>query len=289
MRILVSGSTGYVGKRLINQLIKSDSNAIGLAGNTKVSSLGNSLRLSDFEEGIKKFCPEVVVNLAANVSKEFDKKSIEEILVANVAFPQRLALSALDAGCTRFINVSTYSIFADDGTYRPETYYAASKKANEDLLEYFHQNTKMKVLNLVFYDIYGPDQPHGRLLPKLVAAMKDGEEFHLSPGEQEINLLFVDDAVSGIISAIQNPDVFSLEFSSKFCLYSADTVKVKMLSSLITEALGFKSETIYYDAPYRHNQIMNFSPKNEMLPNWQPQTELKTGLVKSFGSKMDKL
>jgi nucleoside-diphosphate-sugar epimerase len=285
MRIIVSGSSGYVGSQLIQELQKYEFEVIGISRNSISDSKITNFNISNFYEGIKDFRPDVIINLAANVSKSFNKESITELIEANIKFPQLVATAAAESGCSKFINITTYSTFADNGSYSPETYYAATKKASEDLLEFFHQNTSMKILHLVFYDIYGPEQPHKRFLPDLVEAMKHSKEFHMSPGDQEINFLYIEDAVKGLISAATNQEFKWSKSALTYSLFSKHTVKLKKLPKLIAETLGYDPNKIVYDLPYRHNQIMNFSPRFEKLPNWEPEVSLRTGLLKSFSSQ----
>ena len=83
--------------------------------------------------------------------------------------------------------------------YRPVNLYAATKQAFEDVLAYYADAQGIAAVTLELYDTYGPGDPRRKLIRILFEAARSGEPIQLSPGEQVIELLHVDDAVPRIV------------------------------------------------------------------------------------------
>lgn len=275
MRILVSGGTGYVGAALVQRLIKRGDDVAVLSRHANENADQVSRVLYTGLDDLAKFCaawqPEAVVHLAANLRKDIEFTSVDALAVANVILPLHLASAANGSGARKFVNISTFSTSFDGRTYSPQTLYAATKKACEDLLTYYHQSEELKVCTLCFYDVYGPKQPHDRFLNSLIKSVVHGSTFSMSPGEQEICFLHLDDAVDSIIHALETPDCFADPSQNTYSVFGPNVYRLGELPQEISRILSKPYVDVVHDKPYRKNEIMKFAPIHPLLPGWTPK------------------
>jgi UDP-glucose 4-epimerase len=274
MRILVSGGTGYVGAALVRRLVeRGDTVAVlsrGHAADTDDVTRVPYTTLDDLAEFCNDWRPEAVVHLAASLRKDIEFSSVSALAAANVILPLHLASAANASGANKYINISTFSSSVDGRTYSPQTLYAATKKACEDLLTYYHQSEALKVCTLCFYDVYGPKQPHDRFLNSLIKAVIQGQPFSMSPGKQEICFLHVEDAIESIVYALETPSCFENPAENIYSVFGPSVYQLGELPQAIAKLLSKPDVTLVHDKPYRKNEIMKFSPRHPLLPGWKP-------------------
>jgi len=222
-----------------------------------------------------------VLNFAANVSKEQDPATASELVVANSLLCGVLG-SHLQNQATKLIHIGTYSHKSDKKEYEPQTFYAATKKAGEDFLEYFSSDSPASTTVLHLYDVYGPAQPHKRLINQLVSDIKQGNEILLSPGEQEFTPVFVEDIEELVRQVVIEWSSDDFKQFQKFDVYGPETFKVKELPFVVASALGrtLAEEKVIHSRGYRPREIMKFNPCHELPPYRGKWTRLSAGIQK---------
>lgn len=145
-RILITGSEGNIGKRLIPYLKNKNHSVMRLDirqrfGNDYV--LCDILNLSDAEERIRAFSPDTVIHLAAMVSRITCEASPHIAVSTNIIGTVNMAMLAKRIGA-KFVNISTSEVYGnqdcllDEGVEpRPNNYYGLTKYLAEKNLEYF--------------------------------------------------------------------------------------------------------------------------------------------------------
>lgn len=280
--VLITGAQGYVGSQLIRELSKTDYRLITLLhkspkGDFKYPHI-NNYDFENLDAFIDQYRPDVIINLAANISKGISPTEIDDIITSNIIMPSRLITVANKFKIKSFINISTYSTSSDSKIYAPQTFYAASKMACENILDYFHQSEFTKVINLIFYDIYGPNQGHDRFLNQLFDAIMNSKEFRMSAGEQEFSPLHVSDAVQAIIHSVERFDEILNVGENKYCVFGPEIFILRELPLILAHILNKPLPKIYFDRPYRKNEIMKFLPRHKLLPGWRPAMTFEMGI-----------
>jgi UDP-glucuronate 4-epimerase len=295
MRVFIAGITGYVGTAL-QLALKADGHKVygcgrpspngavdvkeysvheRQIGDTSLNDLGDLFRELEITH---------VINLAASLRKDDTSPALHELLKANVEFAANIAQAATANDFIRFIQASTYSTSVDGETYTPQTFYAATKKAAEDLTIYFSYARGLDLVILNFYDIYGPSQPHVRLINALGNALIDSIDIELSEGVQEFCPLFVDDAVAAIIHALKVEGVSTTSFEH-WSVFGPEVMLVRDVPDRIATSLGlaWRPNQVTFSKPMREREIIKFSPLREALPGWQATTKFDVGIRETFG------
>ena len=104
-------------------------------------------------------------------------------------------------GCKYFINTSTYWQHYKNYN-QPICLYAATKKAFEDIIEYYCIDGGIKAISLKLHDVYGYDDHRGKLLNTLIKNGDSEKVFNLTKGEQKLYMVFIDDVIDAYIEAL---------------------------------------------------------------------------------------
>jgi nucleoside-diphosphate-sugar epimerase len=175
MKILVTGSDGFVGKNLLQKAISLNYSVCATSRFTqKLPSGVATIGLGSIDENtnwrhVLNGC-EVVVHLAARVHVLNDHvaDSLAEFRRVNVNATLNLARQAVDAGVRRFVFISSIGVngaetfgipFAEDDIPFPHSEYAISKYEAEQCLINLSARTGLEVVIVRPPLIYGPNAP----------------------------------------------------------------------------------------------------------------------------------
>ena len=302
MRIFVTGATGFIGSNLIKALARQTNHAPCIL--RKMSST------FEFEKDIKSGCemfemdanadniyqiiqsarPDMIIHLASLTQRGDRKGQIDQLIQSNILFPTKLLEAMVGSGVKHFINTGTsWEHFNGCEDYDPVDLYASTKKAFEDILQYYVNAHNINALTIKLFDTYGPND----LRPKLFSFFKNAnnqEPTDLSPGEQYLDLLYIDDVTSAYIKAI---DYLTLRkhgnLESVFIGYG-QSYQLKEIVSMYENISGTPLNIRWGGRAYREREVMraqaNIKESREKL-NWKPKVDLREGLSKllSFDDK----
>lgn len=226
VRVLVSGSSGFVGSHLVRRLIEAGHEVTGfdIAEPRRPVDGWRDVRGDIRDEAavraaIAQARPEVVFHLAAQVSVSVSMREPRLDIETNVLGTTLLARAAADAGAARFVNTASGGamfgqpavIPATDATpFEPRSVYGASKVAAELYLRIVEAETGMSVASVRPANIYGPWQdPHGEagVIAIFVQRMLRNEEVTVfAPGTDTRDYVYVSDVVEAMVLAAEAPE-----------------------------------------------------------------------------------
>src|SRR5262249_17930566 len=206
---LVTGATGYVGRHLARALIERGWRVHALLRQTSIlpPELGvEAVHCHGYDGGtesvissLEKSEPDVAFHLASLYLANHHPEQVTELLRSNVMLGAQLAEAMTLAGCLKLVNVGTGWQHYEQSAYNPVNLYAATKQALEDLLEYYVQARGLRVITLKLFETYGPDDLRPKILNLLRQAAAQQAPLDLSPGEQLLDLVYIDDVVDAFL------------------------------------------------------------------------------------------
>lgn len=241
----------------------------------------NSPSYSDFDfntwqqgvlQDILQFGPDVVLIPGASQATGDDAKSINSLIASNCILPCLVAeqlIKHLPHASLVFFGSSWQ--FADSEHYRPFNLYAASKQAGRDLLTHYALRG-LRILELTIFDTYGDGDTRQKLLNVLLDACMCGEEIGITLGEQEIDLVHIDDICSGVEAALQ--DLNSWDPANGVLvlgLGSGRPIRVKDLISTVGRLTGKELRAKIGEREYRPREVMRVYRSYRRPTGWTPK------------------
>jgi CDP-3, 6-dideoxy-D-glycero-L-glycero-4-hexulose-4-reductase len=285
--ILITGATGFIGKHLTKRL--SESNKYNITALIRqgsdlnlLSNIQNKIKIhyytsnySSINELFEKTNFDYVFHLAAFSIYDHQSEEISEILDSNIKLGTFILEAMHKYGCQYFINTSTYWQNYHNQTYQPICLYAASKKAFEDIIEYYCMDEKITAMSLKLYDVYGYQDHRNKLLNTLIKEKDRGRTFDLSPGEQKLYMVFIDDVIDAYLKAME-----LIKNSKKHNIYSIfgkEKFSLKEIVKIAEESIGHQLNINWAKKSYYTFQIMDPFTENK-LQDWEAKISLKEGI-----------
>lgn len=267
MRVLVTGSKGFLGQHLVRRLMREDwPTALYCGVNPKTTKaegweiggerLVRDVYLDVANEGQAEWLlnllkPQVVFHLAANpLTREWGP----ELTRVNVLGTHNL-LAHCPEGC-RFVLASSATVYGDarpdkgfhhseNSPCRPQSAYAASKVAAESLVEAFHAQGKVRGVVLRLVALVGAGATHG-LLPDVVR--KVGELNGVlpllgdAPGSEK-PFLHIGDAAEAFVLAGANSSL-----AGPYNVSPDDELSVEEVAKIALDVMGVKKDLAWLGA-----------------------------------------
>ncbi|MEM7359289.1 MAG: NAD(P)-dependent oxidoreductase [Pseudomonadota bacterium] len=286
-KVLLTGATGYIGGKLLPILVQSGNEVHTLlrSGRKPTTQLdGVTHHTLDGIGAMARVFQQntfaAVIHLATYYDHAVTHNGVAEMMQSNISLGAELLQMMDSNGCRRLLNITTCAEFGSQGQFAPNSLYAASKRAFRDISHYYTGCRQFHVVDLVFYDNYGPDDPRDKIVNLLFRHLDSPDPLLVSPGEQLLNLVHIDDTVRAIVTGLGVLNAIPLSNKSSRLLYSVapeNPVTLKTLAQEIENTTGRKINIVWGGKPYRENQIME-PWRTEILPNWEARISLREGL-----------
>lgn len=290
MRILLTGSTGFIGRRLSSVLVQHGQEVYAVVRpETDLTRVvpGVEPRLYNgcvetLSSILTKIKPDIVVHLAARFQDRHVPGDVERLIKDNIAFGAMLLESMVQAGTFRLVNTSTSWQHYQGRKYSPTCLYAATKQAFEVLLRYYSEAQGLNVLTLKLFDTYGPQDPRGKLVSQFLRMLRDGSSLDMSPGDQLLDLVHVDDVVSAYMLAMERLMSGVMLGEESYAVSSGRHIQLREFAAMFSGSAGKPLNINWGARPYREREVMTPWSTGEMLPGWQPRIGLEEGLLRLY-------
>ena len=219
MKILVTGTNGFVGQSLVKALKRSDVHLVGAGRQLTTSNTDTFFVVPDFNDQVAWQKPlvgcDLVIHLAARVHVMNDKalNALEEFRQVNVDGTLALAVQAVKAGVKRFIYISSIKVngefteldkpFTAQEATNPQDAYAISKYEAEQGLLAIAKQTGMDVVIIRPPLIYGAGVKAN--FASMLKAVKRGIPMPLGAIHNKRSFVYVGNLLSLIVCCIDHP------------------------------------------------------------------------------------
>ena len=296
MKILMTGITGFIGHHLGERLVNDGHEVFAFVRATsKVDELSENLRrnvkffVCDEDNTVMKIVtdlcaegnrPDVVYHLATNFMNAHRFEDIKQLIQSNITFGTEI-LDALTANnVCNFVNTGTFTQHYQDADYNPANLYSATKKSFEEIIEFYVQTRGLKCISLHLFDTYGADDKRGKILGLLKKISQSGETLKMSPGEQLIDLVYVDDVVEAFSLAGKYLFDGEYRYCGTYGVSSLNPIPLREVVKTFEDVVGKKLSIEWGGRPYRQREIMIPWRTFKTLPGWSPKINLRDGIKK---------
>jgi UDP-glucuronate 4-epimerase len=237
MRVLITGTAGFIGYHLAARLLKDGHEILGLDALTPYYDVSlklarqailetdprfsaQALRIEDMaavERAAADFSPEIIVHLAAQAGVRHSLEDPRAYLESNVVGSFNVLEAARSIGVRHLLMASTSSVYGandqtpfreTDRTAFPLSLYAATKGAGEQLAHSYSHLWGMPVTMFRFFTVYGPWGRPDMALFKFVQSMLRDEPIEVyNDGRLERDFTYVADLVEAIARLIDVPPI----------------------------------------------------------------------------------
>lgn len=279
MKIAILGALGFLGRNLTHSLTMQGHEITGFVLHTPVVQPSGFLCRSVSSLGERNASSadrfDVVINLAARRSTKSNPLTDSKVKEFTFDLPKDFILRASSSG-TLVVNASTYiqNFEGQDGK-TVDSYGAAKQQLSRFLVEESEAHG-FRTLDLYLFTVYGPGDKPTHLVPSLISAAKKGEGISLSPGNQLMNLIYIDDVVRNFSMTLSTKDEF---FYRRHFMWSEEYISVRNLVESI-EAIGkVEIDCLWGERPYAgHEMFKPWHIPMTQMPGFEARVTLEEGL-----------
>jgi UDP-glucuronate 4-epimerase len=245
MKVLVTGSAGFIGSALCIRLLARGDEVIGIDNHNdyydptlKESRLVRHanhqnykhLRIdladrSTIEQAFADHKPQGVINLAAQAGVRYSIENPLAYVDSNIVGFAHILEGCRHNKVEHLVYASSSSVYGANTTIpfsehhnvdHPLSLYAASKKANELMAHTYSHLYNLPTTGLRFFTVYGPwGRPDMALFKFTRAILADESIPVFNYGKHCRDFTYIDDVVEGVIRVLDKPAIKNLEWSGE--------------------------------------------------------------------------
>jgi len=237
MKILVTGSAGFIGSALSIKLLDRGDSVIGIDNHNnyydpvlKESRLSRHINHKNYnhinmdiedqkavEELFNEHQFDSVVNLAAQAGVRYSIENPLKYVKTNMVGFGHILEGCRYGNVAHLVYASSSSVYGSntkipfsvhDNVDHPISLYAASKKANELMAHTYSHLYNLPTTGLRFFTVYGPWDRPDMALQKFTKSILAGEKIQVfNYGKHRRDFTYIDDIVEGVIRVLDQPAI----------------------------------------------------------------------------------
>lgn len=292
MNIVVTGSTGFVGRHLVPKLINMGHRILEITIEPEVSQKLYGYKtekylITDNQESLKSildaYKPDAVIHLASFLTSADDYDTLQKLLNTNILFYCRILDALKNTNLKLFVNTGTFAeYFRGDHVFDPAYLYSATKIASRAFLDYYSKIYSFKQATVVPYTIYGGKDTQKKIIDLVYDSISSLSPIDLSPGEQVLDFIHIEDVTDFYVAIIENIELLPQKINYQLGTGVGHTLK--QVAAIIEEITQQKTNIKWGGKQYRNSDVMYAVAKLDDLfksLKWEPKHTLKEG-IESF-------
>lgn len=304
-KILITGSTGFIGKELIKKLRQKNFEIHTLEryvtgrynldnGRNLINHYASLADYSAIRSLVKSVQPDYVIHLGALSAVSFSYDHYVEVSETNYLGTINLAEACYREAPSfkQFIFAGTseeYGMVLKDKSKKilesselqPNSPYAVAKVAGDLYLRYMHAAYQFPYTVLRPFNTYGRTDNTHFFIERTITQMLNADTVYLGDSEAIRDWLYVDDHVDGYLKALDNKKAIGEEIQ----LCTGKGYTTKETAEIIAKLTSFEGKIIWNSTPMRPldaHILIGDNSKAKKLLSWEPKYSLTEGLTKTI-------
>ena len=292
-KLLITGSSGFVGNLFLKNALKNGYNVIDvLREKNKKNEDLNQLRkvyptsyksifykkYEDINKKLKNKKFDSFINFATLYKNSHLNSEIEKFIESNIIFPS-IILDTISVKIKKIINLGTMMQHIDGKNYIPQNFYASTKSAFEMICTYFiKRNKNIKFYNLKFYESFSELDKRKKLIPTLHKNFKKNKTTKIITRNLHLNVIHTDDLIKSIYLLLKR----NIK-SGNYCLKNNKNIKInQIISSINRKSLRPLKVKFLGNKSIKPNKSFL-----KILPKWKADISIQKKIEKYFNNEIN--
>jgi nucleoside-diphosphate-sugar epimerase len=282
-KILITGSTGFIGSNILNLLLKKKIHIYDVLRNkNKINKNIYKLRnnknyhpifykkFNELEKKIKKIKIDTVINCATYYSNKNDIKTIQYLIQTNIIFCS-IILEILKNKIKKFINFGSMMEYSSNNHFSPKNFYAITKYSFQKIEEFYKlNNKKIKFYDLKLFETYGNNDKRKKIIPTIIKRYSQNKNITIVSKKLEMNFVHIESLLIAINMIISNKVK-----EGEYCIKNNKFTNIKELINTLNKKLKKKIKTRYLSS----KKFSNSSRHLKKFPYWNDNKNLERFLL----------
>jgi len=308
MKILLTGSEGFIGSHLAEKLVKNGHELTCLVLYNSFNSWGwldkidnkikknikivtGDIRDEFLVKSLIKKNTDVVINLAALIGIPYSYRSPKSYFETNSMGILNILNSSINSNVKKIIHTSTSEVYGtpkyipidENHLVSAQSPYAASKIAADQIALSYNKSFNLPVTILRPFNTFGPRQSLRAIIPTIVTQLIKNKVLKLGSLYPTRDLTFVDDTVDAFVSTLNKKK----DIGEIINIGSGFEISVKDLVSQISKIMGVKIDIQKEKERIRPkksevDRLYADIKKAKKILNWTPKYTKKNGFEKGL-------
>jgi len=313
MKIFVTGAAGFIGSALCQKLATLGHNVTAVDNFSDYYDVDlKDLRVKDILQPLgipvihldicnkqelarlmKSSKPEVVINLAAQAGVRLSIQENHKYVESNLIGFTNVLTETVQNSIPFFLYASSSSVYGDsatlpysesDNNLHPNSFYGATKLANELFTPTLIKNSSTAARGLRFFTVYGPwGRPDMAYFRMIANTLVNSEFEFFGDGTVERDFTYISDAVNAVVSLISELQTRNPGFSDIVNLGGGKPLSMNYLLNVVGATTNKKVK-------YKQSQSnLNDSKKTMSDPTYikkligaKPEIKLEDGIIETI-------
>lgn len=302
--VLVTGAGGFIGSHLVERLLSIGCKVRGLIHYNSAQNIGHLAGISPELKGeyleiihgdllnegpIAKAAQgcDYIFHLGALIGIPYSFEAPRSYVDVNITGTLNVLLAAKSAGVKRVVQTSTSEVYGtaqyvpmdEKHPLRPQSPYAASKVAADQLALSFHRSFDLPVVVLRPFNTYGPRQSLRAVIPTICLQAVRGENLTLGNLSAERDFTYVEDTCRGFTLAALSDKALGTTVNLGY----GECVSIQELVNMVGKLVGRELTSELDERRLRPHQseverLLSDNRLAEQLLDWRPEVSIKAGL-----------
>ena len=308
MKILITGSAGFIGFHLAKLLLEKKHKVIGIDNlcqsygvkfkKERLSILKKYKNFKFYKKDLKNINQikekkiDFIIHLAAQAGVRLSQDNPELFINDNILCTVKLFEFAKNKKIKNVFYASSSSVYGNSNIYpshekinidKPLSIYGITKACNEDLAYYYNFIYGINTIGFRFFTVYGPyGRPDMSIGIFFKALLNKGTIYLFNKGNNFRDYTYVDDIVGQIYACINKAKKIK-NYNKVFNIGGEKTIQIKTLLQLMEKISG-KKTIVKLVGKNKLDPAKSLANNNQIkkFTNYKKNTTILAGLKKVF-------